>query len=71
MAPPVYIDSKSWNIPQLDFRVENLSHPGAKLFFEQIHNPSDAMKRAVEASWKWLYGWDQDKKSQTINAPLA
>ncbi|KAJ3845305.1 peptidase of plants and bacteria-domain-containing protein [Lentinula raphanica] len=65
---------KVWTPPQLDFRVEELGHPGAKLFFSQIADPYDAMKRAVEASWKWLYGWNQTfdgKDSQDMKPPLA
>ncbi|KAJ3978114.1 peptidase of plants and bacteria-domain-containing protein [Lentinula raphanica] len=65
---------KVWTPPQLDFRVEELGHPGAKLFFSQIADPYDAMKRAVEASWKWLYGWNQTfdgKDSQDMKPPSA
>ncbi|KAJ4485685.1 hypothetical protein J3R30DRAFT_3262234, partial [Lentinula aciculospora] len=76
MAPVQDPERDFWSLPQLDFRVEDLCHPGAKLFFNQISNPYDAMKRAVEASWKWLYGWDErfishDKNSQMMKPPLA
>ncbi|KIK70550.1 hypothetical protein GYMLUDRAFT_32597 [Collybiopsis luxurians FD-317 M1] len=62
----------SWILPQLDFRVEDLSHPGTQLFFAHIpnHNPHDVMKRAVDASWRWLYGWHEDIDSAP-KAPLA
>ncbi|KAJ4002211.1 peptidase of plants and bacteria-domain-containing protein [Lentinula boryana] len=80
MAPVDNPENKDpWVLPQLDFRVEDLSHPGAKLFFRQIPNPYDAIKRAVEASWKWLYGWNESsdiqhgKNSQmpVVTPPLA
>lgn len=67
----------SWILPRLDFRVEDLGHQGAELFFRQISNPYDAMKSAVEASWKWLYGWnegivlDNDRDNQVMKPPLA
>ncbi|KAJ3907233.1 peptidase of plants and bacteria-domain-containing protein [Lentinula edodes] len=69
----------SWILPRLDFRVDDLGHQGAELFFRQIPNPYDAMKSAVEASWKWLYGWnegivldnDRNNHKQVIKPPLA
>ncbi|KAL0575240.1 hypothetical protein V5O48_006731 [Marasmius crinis-equi] len=44
----------NWPEPQLNFRVEDLEHPGAHLFFDHIH-PIKALKEAMAASFKWLY----------------
>ncbi|KAJ3814430.1 hypothetical protein F5876DRAFT_2516, partial [Lentinula aff. lateritia] len=60
----------SWILPRLDFRVDDLGHQGAELFFRQISNPYDAMKSAVEASWKWLYGWNEGIRVKRITLTL-
>lgn len=59
-----------WTLPQLDLHIENLSHLGVQLFFSQI-SPYDAMKKAVLASWKHLYGWNEHLTTQKVEVPLA
>ncbi|KAG1739520.1 peptidase of plants and bacteria-domain-containing protein [Suillus lakei] len=43
-----------WVIPNFVLRVEDLSHPGASIFFDCV-KPKEALKLAVEASYTWLY----------------
>ncbi|CAL1694567.1 unnamed protein product [Somion occarium] len=43
-----------WPIPTLRLRVDDLNHPGAQLFFQHI-NPNEALRKAVMASFTWLY----------------
>ncbi|OBZ79902.1 hypothetical protein A0H81_01455 [Grifola frondosa] len=53
--PPPHGDPPpSWPIPKFDLRVEDLSHPGAKLFFEHIH-AEEALRNAVVAVCTNLY----------------
>lgn len=43
-------------IPKFNFRVEDLSHPGAQLFFDNVGpNPIKPLTEAVLASFVWLY----------------
>ena len=44
----------NWPEPQLKFRVEDLGHPGAQLFFGHI-DPIKALKEAMGSTFKWLY----------------
>jgi len=44
----------AWPIPNLNLRVEDLSHPGATVFFEEAH-PTTVLRDAVIASFTWLY----------------
>ncbi|KAL0068525.1 hypothetical protein AAF712_004239 [Marasmius tenuissimus] len=44
----------NWPEPQLKFRVEDLGHPGAQLFFQHIE-PIKALKEAMASTFKWLY----------------
>ncbi|KAF7337702.1 Plant basic secretory protein [Mycena sanguinolenta] len=43
-----------WPFPKFNIRVEDLEHRGAVLFFEHIQ-PLDALRKAVLASFEWLY----------------
>lgn len=43
-----------WPVPKFNFRVEDISHPGAELFFSNVH-PTKALTAAVIASFVWLY----------------
>ncbi|KAH8099248.1 plant basic secretory protein [Cristinia sonorae] len=43
-----------WPIPHFRLRVEDLSHPGAQLFFEQV-NPLQSLHNAVVEVFKDLY----------------
>ncbi|PSS29644.1 hypothetical protein PHLCEN_2v2792 [Hermanssonia centrifuga] len=52
--PPPSDPQADWPIPQLVIRVDDLGHPGAKLFFEQC-KPYDALRDAIVAVYCWLY----------------
>lgn len=52
--PPPPRPRPKWPIPTLNVRVDDLAHPGAKLFFESV-NPADALRDAVTAVFQWLY----------------
>ncbi|KAF8956075.1 hypothetical protein BDZ97DRAFT_221475 [Flammula alnicola] len=55
--PPVPILASaqgSWTFPTLKLRVDDLEHKGVDVFFGAI-NPKEVLRRAVEASFKWLY----------------
>ncbi|KIY50648.1 plant basic secretory protein, partial [Fistulina hepatica ATCC 64428] len=45
----------TWPYPRFDLRVEDISHPGAILFFRNIDDIESAMREAVTASFKFLY----------------
>ncbi|KAI0931354.1 hypothetical protein AcW1_001230 [Taiwanofungus camphoratus] len=55
---PVYIpyitDRPSWPIPTFELRAEDISHPGARIFFENVQ-PADVLRDAVIAVCSWLY----------------
>lgn len=51
IPPP---EEQEWDLPKLNLRVEDLSHPGASIFFESVH-PTATLKIAVVASFQWLY----------------
>ncbi|KAJ7597314.1 hypothetical protein C8J56DRAFT_919735 [Mycena floridula] len=44
----------SWPMPKLNFQILDLDHPGAEIFLKDVH-PAQAMRIAVEASFKFLY----------------
>ena len=50
--PPAAPDA--WPMPAFRLRVEDLSHPGAELFFEHV-NPREALREAVTSVFEWLY----------------
>lgn len=52
--PPPSDPKADWPIPQLVLRVDDLSHPGAKLFFKHV-DPLEAMREAVISVYCWLY----------------
>ncbi|KDQ63167.1 hypothetical protein JAAARDRAFT_120420 [Jaapia argillacea MUCL 33604] len=58
MPPPPLPPNKpappTWPIPKFDLRVEDLEHPGAKLFFKHIDAPS-VLRTAVTTVCSWLY----------------
>ncbi|RXW22694.1 hypothetical protein EST38_g3196 [Candolleomyces aberdarensis] len=43
-----------WSLPKLKLHIEDLGHEGASIFLGAV-NPKDALKLAVEASYRWLY----------------
>ncbi|KAG2069268.1 plant basic secretory protein [Suillus decipiens] len=54
MPPHDLLPQSTWIIPSFVLRVEDLSHPGASIFFDCV-KPKEALKLAVEASYTWLY----------------
>ncbi|KAG2353582.1 peptidase of plants and bacteria-domain-containing protein [Suillus spraguei] len=54
MPPHDLPPQSTWIIPNFVLRVEDLSHPGASIFFDCV-KPKEALKLAVEASYTWLY----------------
>jgi len=58
MPPTDPFASFSWLCPKFVLRVEDLSHPGASLFFSEIKKVEAALKHAVKQSFDWLYTVD-------------
>ena len=57
MPPPLPLPTDPeppWPIPQFTLRVEDLAHPGAKLFFDHIR-ADEALRHAVVTVCTWLY----------------
>lgn len=52
--PPPHDPSPQWPIPTFHLRIEDLAHPGAKLFLDHIR-PDDALRDAVVTVCTWLY----------------
>ncbi|KAI3621976.1 pbsp domain protein [Moniliophthora roreri] len=50
--PPKY---EGWPVPFLNLQVDDLAHPGAVLFFENVESPLEALREAVLNVFKWLY----------------
>ena len=51
---PPHDPEPPWPLPQFTLRVENLAHPGAKLFFDHIR-ADEALRYAVVIVCTWLY----------------
>lgn len=53
---PVYlpIPLATWLIPNFQLNVDDVSHPGARVFFNSV-DPAEALKDAVIAVCSWLY----------------
>lgn len=51
---PPHDPEPSWPLPDFTLRVENLAHPGAKLFFDNIR-ADEALRYAVVTVCTWLY----------------
>ena len=46
----------NYPVPKFNFKVEDLSHPGTQLFFDNVGlNPIKTLTEAVLASFVWLY----------------
>ncbi|KAH7914758.1 hypothetical protein BJ138DRAFT_1143201 [Hygrophoropsis aurantiaca] len=54
MPPSSTIPSPRWVIPSFVLRVEDLNHPGATIFFDNV-KPKRALEDAVMASYKAMY----------------
>ncbi|KAI0673710.1 plant basic secretory protein [Trametes maxima] len=56
MPPPPspHEPEPAWPIPTLNFRIEDLAHPGAKLFLDNVR-PGVALREAVVTVCSWLY----------------
>ena len=52
--PPLTPPRPDWPIPTISLRIDDLSHPGIKLFFDNV-NPITVMRDAVVAVLQWLY----------------
>lgn len=53
---PVYLRMPltTWLMPNFELRVEDLSHPGTRIFFANV-NPEEALREAVVSVCSWLY----------------
>ncbi|KZT08554.1 plant basic secretory protein [Laetiporus sulphureus 93-53] len=56
-------------MPNLDLRVEDVSHPGSRLFLENV-SPADALRDAVATVNNWLYTL-QDAPTNVQNVLLV
>ena len=52
--PPPADPKADWPVPQLVLRCDDLSHPGAEIFFEHV-KPLEALREAVVSVYCWLY----------------
>jgi hypothetical protein len=52
--PPAHSRPRTWQIPRLSLRIEDLSNPGAELFLRNVR-PYDAMRDAVLQVLECLY----------------
>ena len=68
--PPPPPPRPEWPIPTLNVRVDDLAHPGAKLFFESV-NPADALRDAVTAVFQWLYVTTASAPAQCVRHPFT
>ncbi|KAI0068071.1 plant basic secretory protein [Artomyces pyxidatus] len=54
MPPPPIPPRPDWQIPTLKLRIDDLSHPGAKLFLDSVDS-TQVLHDAVVAVLQWLY----------------
>ncbi|KAI0334356.1 plant basic secretory protein [Cubamyces sp. BRFM 1775] len=52
--PPPHGPEPQWPIPTFNLRIEDLAHPGAKLFLDNVR-PDVALRDAVTTVCSWLY----------------
>ncbi|KAK7063767.1 plant basic secretory protein [Favolaschia claudopus] len=52
--PPTPPPPPAWPLPKFNIRIEDLAHPGADLFLDNV-KPLAALRAAVLASFEWLY----------------
>ena len=54
MAPPPARPYPEWPVPTFSLRIDDLSHPGVKLFFDNV-DPIRIMHDSVVTALQWLY----------------
>jgi hypothetical protein len=52
--PPPTPPRPDWPIPTISLRIDDLSHPGIKLFLDNV-NPITVMRDSIVAVLQWLY----------------
>ncbi|KDR85565.1 hypothetical protein GALMADRAFT_218662 [Galerina marginata CBS 339.88] len=54
--PPITVSEATppWPVPQIKLRIDDLDHEGVEIFLNAV-NPKDVLRRAILASFKWLY----------------
>ena len=62
---PAYGGHSEWPLPTLSLRISDLAHPGVAIFFGSV-DPPEALKRAVMASFVWLYGSPEASPAQSV-----
>ncbi|KAG6854145.1 hypothetical protein C0991_010056 [Blastosporella zonata] len=68
--PPIPPQPTPWPIPKLSLRIDDLSHPGARIFLNAVV-PLSALRDACIASFEWLYTPDTAPKNvQTVTLIL-
>lgn len=55
MPPPPTPPRPQWPMPKFSLRIEDLSHPGVKLFLQSV-DPHKVMVDACTSVFQWLYG---------------
>ena len=53
-SSPLPTPRPDWPIPTFSLRIDDLSHPGIKLFFDNV-DPVQVMHDATVAIFQWLY----------------
>jgi hypothetical protein len=54
MAPPPARPCPEWPIPTVSLRIDDLSHPGVKLFLDNV-DPTQIMHDSIFTVLQWLY----------------
>ncbi|KAF8260722.1 plant basic secretory protein [Lactarius quietus] len=68
MAPSPAPPRPDWHIPTLSLRIDDLSHPGVKLFFDNV-DPIQIMHDSIVTVLQWLYV-TTDKAPRTMQTIL-
>lgn len=54
ILPPDDTPQPPWPTPKFELQIEDLAHPGARLFLETVQ-PETVLRDAVRAVCSWLY----------------